>query len=120
MAGALERVLQAFPGARLQGKEWATRCPAHDDHDPSLNIREGEQGSVVLICRSRGCPPEAIIAAAGLTMADLFPDHGQHIVHTPQPCMVASYDYQNAEGNLLYQVVRFEPKAFRQRRPDPA
>jgi RecA-family ATPase len=31
---------------------------------------------------------------------------------------VATYDYTDAEGNLLYQVVRFEPKTFRQRRPD--
>ncbi|WP_146110158.1 hypothetical protein [Salinibacter sp. 10B] len=30
-----------------------------------------------------------------------------------------TYDYFDAEGTLLYQVVRFEPKAFRQRRPNP-
>ena len=27
------------------------------------------------------------------------------------------YDYKNAEGKLLFQVVRFEPKSFSQRRP---
>ncbi|MCK1638965.1 AAA family ATPase [Bradyrhizobium sp. 157] len=31
---------------------------------------------------------------------------------------VATYDYIAADGSLLYQVVRYEPKAFRQRRPD--
>ena len=31
---------------------------------------------------------------------------------------VAWYDYQTASGELLFQVVRFEPKDFRQRRPD--
>jgi hypothetical protein len=31
---------------------------------------------------------------------------------------VAAYDYHSASGELLYQVVRFEPKTFRQRRPD--
>lgn len=30
---------------------------------------------------------------------------------------VAAYNYQDEQGNLLYQVVRFEPKNFRQRRP---
>jgi hypothetical protein len=30
-----------------------------------------------------------------------------------------TYDYYDAEGTLLYQVVRFDPKGFRQRRPDP-
>lgn len=41
---------------------------------------------------------------------------------TPKPKskIVRTYDYQSADGNLLFQVVRFEPKDFRQRRPDPA
>jgi hypothetical protein len=30
-----------------------------------------------------------------------------------------AYDYYDAEGTLLYQVVRFAPKKFRQRRPNP-
>jgi hypothetical protein len=32
--------------------------------------------------------------------------------------IVAQYDYRSATGELLFQVVRFEPKDFRQRRPD--
>jgi hypothetical protein len=31
---------------------------------------------------------------------------------------VARYDYTDELGNFVFQVVRFEPKAFRQRRPD--
>lgn len=34
--------------------------------------------------------------------------------------MVATYDYEDASGALLYQICRFEPKDFRQRRPDGA
>jgi hypothetical protein len=30
-----------------------------------------------------------------------------------------AYDYRAPDGRLLFQVVRHEPKAFRQRRPDP-
>jgi hypothetical protein len=33
--------------------------------------------------------------------------------------IVAEYDYVDADGRLLYQVVRLDPKDFRQRRPDP-
>jgi hypothetical protein len=33
--------------------------------------------------------------------------------------IVATYDYVDEEGDLLLQVVRYEPKEFRQRRPDP-
>lgn len=32
--------------------------------------------------------------------------------------IVATYDYLDESGTLLYQVVRFAPKSFRQRRPD--
>ncbi len=32
---------------------------------------------------------------------------------------VAVYDYRSRRGQLLYQVVRYEPKTFRQRRPHP-
>jgi putative DNA primase/helicase len=36
----------------------------------------------------------------------------------PRGKIVAAYDYVNAGGILLYQVLRLEPKSFRQRRPD--
>src|SRR5262245_16492864 len=31
---------------------------------------------------------------------------------------IATYDYRDERGDLLFQVCRFEPKTFRQRRPD--
>ena len=34
-----------------------------------------------------------------------------------KPRFVCAYDYRDEAGNLLYQVVRYEPKAFKQRRP---
>jgi putative DNA primase/helicase len=33
--------------------------------------------------------------------------------------MIATYPYKDARGKLLFETVRFEPKDFRQRRPDP-
>jgi AAA domain len=38
----------------------------------------------------------------------------------PRPTIVATYDYCDADRALLFQVCRFEPKDFRQRRPDGA
>lgn len=35
-----------------------------------------------------------------------------------RPRIVATYDYTDADGVVLFQVCRFEPKAFKQRRPD--
>jgi hypothetical protein len=36
----------------------------------------------------------------------------------PKGKLVAQYDYRDADGKTLYQVLRYEPKDFRQRRPD--
>jgi len=53
-------------------------CPAHDDHDPSLSVDEGNNGGAVLKCHA-GCKAEEVVSAIGLTMHDLFPpkDKGQ-------------------------------------------
>src|SRR5262249_19677901 len=37
---------------------------------------------------------------------------------TPERKIAATYDYTDEAGNLLFQTVRYEPKDFRQRRPD--
>lgn len=36
----------------------------------------------------------------------------------PKARIVATYDYADLNGEVLYQVCRFEPKTFRQRRPE--
>jgi hypothetical protein len=43
---------------------------------------------------------------------------GQSHNSTPKGKIVATYGYTDADGQLLYQVARLEPKDFRQRRPD--
>lgn len=35
-----------------------------------------------------------------------------------KPRIVATYDYRDEAGDVVFQAVRFEPKGFRQRRPD--
>ena len=62
----LDRVKQTAPG------KWIARCPAHDDHNPSLSIREFDDGRVLIHCFA-GCGTDDVLAALGLTMGDLFP-----------------------------------------------
>ncbi len=92
---------------------WMARCPAHDDHRASLSIGAGDDGRVLLHCHAR-CTPDAICAAAGLVLRDLFPEAAEAHDRT----IVATYDYHDERGAPLFQVVRFGPKDFRQRRPD--
>ena len=99
-----------------EDRGWTARCPAHEDNRASLSIGAGDDGRVLVHCHA-GCTTEAIAAALGLTVADLF-DRDRD--PAGQPRITETYDYINAGGELLYQVVRFDPKDFRQRRPDGA
>jgi putative DNA primase/helicase len=119
-AGALERVLARVKGVRRTGDEWEGLCPAHEDTVPSLSIG-GKNGKVLLCCHA-GCSPEQVVAKMGLTMADLFdaPREKRAAGRARRGRVVAEYDYTDETGRLLFQTVRFEPKDFRQRRPDPS
>jgi hypothetical protein len=98
----VERILDRLDGVTTSGTGWAARCPAHDDSSPSLSLGEGESGGLVIHCHA-GCEPEAIMQAIGLTMADLM----------GKPRIVATYDYKDDEGNVLYSIERWQPKDFR-------
>jgi hypothetical protein len=50
---------------------WVTKCPAHDDRNPSLSIAMGRDGRVLLKCFA-GCSTESILDALGLRWGDLF------------------------------------------------
>lgn len=98
---------------RSRGK-WQALCPAHDDKNPSLSVTEGEGGRVLLHCHA-GCSYEAITTALGLRVNG----NGYHPQAQPVPQhIVATYDYVDAAGKLLFQKVRYVPKNFKVRRPD--
>jgi len=46
-------------------------------------------------------------------MSDLFFESNK-----TQPKIVTTYPYPDERGKVLYEVVRFDPKAFKQRKPD--
>jgi hypothetical protein len=57
---------------RSSGTGWTCLCPGHDDRRASLSIGEGDDGRVLVKCHA-GCEPAAVVAAIGLTLADLMP-----------------------------------------------
>ena len=68
---ACGRLLERLDGVKRTGPDrWVAQCPAHDDRNPSLSIRE--TGDRVLLRCWSGCEAHAIVSAAGLRMADLF------------------------------------------------
>jgi hypothetical protein len=69
----LERVLARLQAVRRSGNGWMARCPSHEDRTPSLAVRVADDGRVLLHCHA-GCSIEAVLAAVGLRVRDLFPD----------------------------------------------
>jgi len=68
----LEVVLPHLKGVRKSFRGWVACCPAHGDREPSLSIGLGDEGQVLLKCFA-GCCLDQIVAAMGITVADLFP-----------------------------------------------
>ncbi len=58
---------------------WLARCPAHSDRNPSLSIRELEDGRTLLHCFA-GCAALDVVDSLGLSMTDLFPEPIGHQV----------------------------------------
>lgn len=113
------RVIGLLHGAKQRGDQWIARCPAHDDKTPSLRVKPGTDGRVLMKCQA-GCPTEAIVSAVGLSMTDLFPPRPStsHVGTYTPPRPIKAYDYVDENGCLLFQSVRYEPKDFRQRGPN--
>lgn len=97
-----------------RGDTYMARCPTHDDRVRSLSIKD--VGDKVLLTCHAGCAVPDIVRDLGIAMTDLFEPDSE-----PGDRKIAqAYAYQNADGTLAYQVLRYEPKGFAQRRPDGA
>jgi len=99
---------------KKDGKGWTALCPAHGDGDPSLSVSEGGDGKILLHCHAE-CTVQAICDAIGIKPRDLFAEKRKE-----KKEIVATYDYTDEHGKLLYQAVRMHPKDFRQRKPKPS
>jgi hypothetical protein len=102
----LVRCILARQGRR-EGREIRFLCPAHEDQRPSARWNPDKSTWYCDACHQGG------------GWRDLAERLG---LPAPQPAreIAAIYPYRDAAGRLLYEVLRFVPKAFACRRPDPA
>ena len=77
-------------------KNKKTQCPAHNDDKPSLWISERRDGKGVVIKCLAGCETTDVVAALGLTLADLFDDDTARNVYAPQR------DYRYSGGRVVH------------------
>jgi 5S rRNA maturation endonuclease (ribonuclease M5)/archaellum biogenesis ATPase FlaH len=111
-----------------QGAELYAACPFHQDGKrPNFRVNAdkgtwfcdvcGEGGGVVeFVAKTQAKSPKEVFTEWAKEMGGDQPnlkqgDNGQSIV--------ATYDYTDESGNLVFQVCRYHPKTFKQRRPDP-
>ncbi len=81
---SIDRVLERLKGAKAHGGYFMSLCPAHDDRESSLSIKEGDDGRVLLKCFA-GCAAASVVEALGLKMGDLFDGNGGGGVFYPSP-----------------------------------
>jgi DNA primase len=105
--------------------------PFRDEKEPSFSVFQvgnqwfykdhatGESGDEIsLIVRHTGCEKKDAIQSyhdlAGIHMPE---SKAKQTSNNSLGKLVKIYDYRDADGNLVHQTLRFEPKRFLQRRP---
>ncbi|MGC9239968.1 MAG: hypothetical protein ACP5D5_09925, partial [Acidithiobacillus sp.] len=115
-AEQLARAIAAARGGpvRRVSKGYECRCPAHDDHDPSLSVADGQTGPLVH-CHA-GCSQEAVLQA--LRDMGLWQSKPRPRVDPMRPRGIPAewhgmpfarlYTYATQQGEILGYVARYE------------
>ncbi len=120
---SLLRLLPPDAKLRRQPRGYMTNCVFHEDPNPSLSLMKFPDGTWryrCFGCGERGDPVQYVMKKEGMdfmTAVKSLSDLAR--TAPPRPHIVATYDYFDEQGTLLYQAVRYEPKDFRARRPNP-
>ena len=119
----VQEVLSRLQGVKETGADsYIARCPVathgkgRGDRNASLTVSRGDDWRALVHCHAN-CQTDAVLEALGMTARDLFPGNGDGTAESKSR-IVATYDYCGEHGDLLYQSVRYDPKAFKRRRPD--
>ena len=121
---------ESFYGKYLQGvkkiggDEHKALCPFHEDTNPSFNFNNQNGKYICYGCKEKG---DAIHFYAKIHNLNTKRDFRKILKgisndfgipwEEKKPLIAEIYDYKDAGGKLLFQVVRYNPKDFRQRQP---
>ena len=98
------RRIVSVEATKKEGKNWIALCPFHPDKNrPNLCIDEEKEKYHCFACNRKGF---------------LYNPKYRKLRYSYHRNIAATYNYKDEKGNVLYQVVRYHPKGFSQRRPD--
>lgn len=131
MANWTAYYLTRIPKLRKSGGEWRCACPIHNGRRDSFSVNmetglwrchsECDEGGDAYRFEERlmNVPHKearkSVDQMAGIETSK--PSEKSGVAAFGR--LIATYDYYDENGTLSYQVLRYEPKNFRQRRPDP-
>ena len=131
---SLQQIARALNG-EIRGNQVAAPGPGHSAADRSLSVTIGASGDDIVVHSFAGDDPleckKYVRARCGLPsfkpngnrhsdqdMTRLIQEAIANQHKEPRSKPVATYNYEDRDSALLYQVLRYEPKTFRQRRPN--
>lgn len=119
----LEVIFEAH-GVKLigNGKQRTAKCPFHEDKNPSLSVNVEQGVYFCQGCQTKGDAIDLAAHYAGLSRIGFIKQNAKEPVEIhskpvvePKAQIEKIYQYRDANGREVYQVLRFQPKTFRQR-----
>lgn len=112
------RVLAKLDKVMPSGKGWTALCPAHPDTKPSLSVSVGDGGKLLLRCHV-GCTFEEIREVLDeLPMPTAANSESKRKSKQNLGKCIATYNYHDESGELLYSQIRYAGHEFRCNRPN--
>lgn len=119
--------IKSFYVSELDGIKWngsgmaQALCCFHEDTNPSLSVNLSNGSFRCFGCDTKGSLFDFYMRRHGVdykTALNALAEKAGIAAET-QRKVTGTYDYTDKDGNLLFQVLRYTPKGFNQRRPDP-
>lgn len=113
---------EMLPSLRINGKpEALALCPFHDDHNPSLSVNLETGLYFCPVCSDGGDVFKFYMRLRQVSFKEALNQLSVYSGKSGEKVPIkieAVYPYTDEAGRVLFEVVRYIPKTFRQRRPD--